>query len=193
MTTQQIDPNDLAYFNERERRFDVRLKDLLAELQAEDLRDRDSSRIRDLFRRYGEFFEDEPQALEVPYRLRQKRVVVIDEESAGPGEETAIVAHFDSPREAGEWLKSHADPEKVARGGYGLDVQPDDQTEDNDRGCGYCGRDNRNGTHTALEMAGHLSHKFDPDAEPGPEHPDYKEPAPKTAKKTAAKKASPKK
>lgn len=35
--------------------------------------------------------------------------------------------------------------------------------------CGYCGRDDRNGTHAALEKAGHLSHPFDPNAAPGPE------------------------
>ena len=40
---------------------------------------------------------------------------------------------------------------------------------DPSRACGYCGRDNENGTHTALEMTGHLSHGWNPDAEPGPE------------------------
>ena len=35
--------------------------------------------------------------------------------------------------------------------------------------CGYCGRDDRNGTHKALEKTGHLSHPFDPNAAPGPE------------------------
>ena len=35
--------------------------------------------------------------------------------------------------------------------------------------CGHCGRDNRNGTHDALQSTGHLSHAFDPTAEPGPE------------------------
>lgn len=29
-------------------------------------------------------------------------------------------------------------------------------------GCLTCGRDNRNGTHTALEMCGHLNHSYNP-------------------------------
>lgn len=31
-----------------------------------------------------------------------------------------------------------------------------------DTGCKICGRDNRNGTHTALEMTGHLNHEYLP-------------------------------
>jgi hypothetical protein len=33
-------------------------------------------------------------------------------------------------------------------------------TVQNDPGCTVCGRDNRNGTHDALELAGHLRHSF---------------------------------
>jgi Protein of unknown function (DUF550) len=36
-------------------------------------------------------------------------------------------------------------------------------------GCGYCGRDNDNGTHDALVSTGHISHDYDPGAAPGPE------------------------
>lgn len=36
--------------------------------------------------------------------------------------------------------------------------------------CVKCGRDNRNGTHSALERSGHLSHGFDP-TPPPPGHP----------------------
>ena len=37
-----------------------------------------------------------------------------------------------------------------------------DESDPMDRGCVTCGRDNRNGTHTALEQTGHLSHKWNP-------------------------------
>jgi hypothetical protein len=33
------------------------------------------------------------------------------------------------------------------------------------RGCMDCGRDNDNGTHTALEQTGHLSHRYNPRGE----------------------------
>lgn len=29
-------------------------------------------------------------------------------------------------------------------------------------GCRICGRDNDNGTHDALQLTGHLSHRYDP-------------------------------
>lgn len=35
-----------------------------------------------------------------------------------------------------------------------------DRSTDDDPGCVTCGRDNRNGTHSALERTGHLSHPF---------------------------------
>jgi len=37
-----------------------------------------------------------------------------------------------------------------------------EHVRDDDPGCTVCGRDNRNGTHMALEMTGHLSHPFTP-------------------------------
>lgn len=46
-------------------------------------------------------------------------------------------------------------------------MSPDQAIEhvrDDDPGCTVCGRDNRNGTHTALERTGHLSHAFTPSA-----------------------------
>lgn len=66
MITTQFD--DSTYFAEHERRFDVRLKELLAEAQAEDPGFRDYSRVADQFRRYGEFLENEPFAAALPYR-----------------------------------------------------------------------------------------------------------------------------
>lgn len=36
----------------------------------------------------------------------------------------------------------------------------DGRTLDTDPGCTVCGRDNRNGTHDALERTGHLRHPF---------------------------------
>lgn len=50
-------------------------------------------------------------------------VAVIDEESATKvGDQYTVLARFATPAEAERFIADHDDQEKVARGGFGIDV-----------------------------------------------------------------------
>lgn len=49
-------------------------------------------------------------------------VVVVDVESAGPGEQLRIVQRFANVTQAEDFIGTLPDTDKVARGGYGIDA-----------------------------------------------------------------------
>ena len=88
---------------------------------------------------------------------------------APPWDFAGALADADAALEANRRKREHEALKKIDNELMELDARVERIEGDPTQACGYCGRDNENGTHTALEMTGHLSHEWNPDAEPGPE------------------------